>query len=611
MGNTSIKEADEWTEGSHSLDISCKFTPSQYLKHTSGEFIEGCLSALPWEIYYNTVSMYESVNASFNFINEIPEELSLHIPHLRSLNISHNQITSLPNSFSLLLHLRLLDLSHNKLRVLPQPLTRLQQLHTLNVANNGLSELPATISKLQSLEKLNVSNNRLRALPGTLVECPRLHVLVTGGNDLIHPPQAICDTGSEATLQFLRERHLPTSQQGTAVKRSVFTRVRGQQVLASVSNPESASMEYRQAQGTSRTNKRRCPLMPPVSASTLKPDQLRDMLLGLLYGMAIGDAMALSTEGLNVDECLFFYDPENLSLDDRISDYLRAHFPPHDWSSNTDIMLLTLESLMRWGGVVDELELASQLDQWRIHGYADLDPSPGHLLSPFMEKVITMEGYSANPHAAAQAVYRQVKEEMSRGIHTVNPSDNSCLPSALLLGVPNFYMDHEVKMNAERICKATHADPVAQAACIFLALLISSVLQGKAGDDAASITCLINDLKEAVEVYLSDSKDKKRFNSAFLNKDIKSLHGCDVLTSLSLLMISLSSENYNFKEQITRIIMRGGDGVCVHASVVGSVLGALLGYSQLPQDWLFQLPQENIELMNNKLNLLLDLFGLP
>lgn len=42
---------------------------------------------------------------------------------------------------------------------------------------------------------------------------------------------------------------------------------------------------------------------------------------------------------------------------------------------------------MRWGGVVDELELASQLDQWRIHGFTDLDPSPGHLLSPFMEKV--------------------------------------------------------------------------------------------------------------------------------------------------------------------------------------------------------------------------------
>ncbi|KAG7163663.1 Dynein regulatory complex subunit 7-like 1 [Homarus americanus] len=435
MGNTTVKDAVEGSEGNRSLDLSCKLTPSQYIKHTSGEFIEGCLSALPWEVYFN-VSLYENVNASFNFINEIPVELSIHVPHLRSLNVSHNQICDLPTSFNLLLHLRVLDLSYNKLKMLPAALTRLPQLHTLNVANNYLKELPTTVSKLQNLKKLNVSNNQLRALPGCLVECPKL-----------------------------------------TVKASVFVRVRGQQVLASVSNPESASMEYRQAQGTSRTNKRKCPLMPPVNATTLKPDQLKNMLLGLLYGMAIGDAMALNTEGLTVDECIFFYDPENLSLDTRIYDYLRTHFPPHDWSSNTDIMILTLDSLMRWGGVVDELELASQLDQWRVHGYADLDPSPGYLLSPFMKKVITVEGYSANPHAAAQAIYKQTKDEISRGICTFNPSDNSCLPSALVLGVPNFYVDHEVEMNAERICKATHADPMAKATCIFLALLMATILQ--------------------------------------------------------------------------------------------------------------------------------------
>lgn len=59
-------------------------------------------------------------------------------------------------------------------------------------------------------------------------------------------------------------------------------RVRGQQVLASVANPESASTEYRQALGTSRTNKRKCPLMPPADATPLNPDHLRDMLLGML-----------------------------------------------------------------------------------------------------------------------------------------------------------------------------------------------------------------------------------------------------------------------------------------------------------------------------------------
>lgn len=55
--------------------------------------------------------------------------------------------------------------------------------------------------------------------------------------------------------------------------------------------------------------------------------------------MAISDAVALNTEGLSIEECNFFYEIENISLDSRICDYLRAHFPPHDWSSNTDVVV--------------------------------------------------------------------------------------------------------------------------------------------------------------------------------------------------------------------------------------------------------------------------------
>lgn len=36
---------------------------------------------------------------------------------------------------------------------------------------------------------------------------------------------------------------------------------------------------------------------------------------------------------------------------------------------------------------MDELELACQLDQWRVHGCPDLDPMPGYFLSPFMKRV--------------------------------------------------------------------------------------------------------------------------------------------------------------------------------------------------------------------------------
>lgn len=71
-----------------------------------------------------------------------------------------------------------------------------------------------------------------------------------------------------------------------------------------------------------------------------------NQLSGLLYGIAISDALGLNTEGLSVEECNFFYETENISLDSRICDHLRTHFPPHDWSSNTDVVvsLCCLES---------------------------------------------------------------------------------------------------------------------------------------------------------------------------------------------------------------------------------------------------------------------------
>ncbi|XP_064110740.1 uncharacterized protein LOC135218382 isoform X2 [Macrobrachium nipponense] len=564
MGNSSVKEAVEEAEGDRCLDLSCKLDPQQYVKHVSGEFIEGCVLAFPWEMYYNTVSMYEYVNASFNFISEIPEELSLHVPHLRVLNISHNQITSFPHSFNLLLHLRELDVSYNRLKALPETVIRLPQLHTLNLAYNSITELPASITRLKQLRKLNISYNNIRALPGALIECPKLQVLVAHGNDLIHPPQAICDASTESAFIFLKERHKASSEGRLKVKSSVFERVRGQQVLASVNNPESASVEYRQAQGTSRANKRKCPLMPPADATMLNADQLKDMLIGLVYGAAIGDAVGLCTEGLTRSECKFFYDKANFSLDARIRDHLRSHYPPCDWSCNTDIM------------------------------------------------VLSKDGYSANPHTAANSVYKEVKDDMSRGIFNLNPCDNSCLPSALVLGIPNFYKEHEVEMNAERICQASHSSPIARASCVFLALLVASLLKGSTVNDVPAFMKIIENLIKTVAKKHLSEKDEQIFLNVL---DIKvSEESCsnDVLTSIGLLMNSLGKKNgYDFKSQILDIVMRGGEGICVHASVTGGILGALLGYSNLPQDWLKQLPQENVSLLNSKLNLLLDLFGLP
>lgn len=166
-------------------------------------------------------------------------------------------------------------------------------------------------------------------------------------------------------------------------------------------------------------------------------------------------------------------------------------------------------------------------------------------------------------------------------------------------------------MNSDRICRATHADPVVRASCWFLSLLMASLLQGKMCSGELSFINLIDDIKEKVALKILEENDREDFRRAFTDVNSKAVSGDDATTSLSLLYTVMSKDEFDFKTEIVNIVMRGGTGVSAHASVVGGILGATIGYSQLPQEWLGELPQENIRLLNIKLNSLLDLFGLP
>lgn len=66
-----------------------------------------------------------------------------------------------------------------------------------------------------------------------------------------------------------------------------------------------------------------------------------------------------------------------------------------------------------------------------------------------------------------------------------------------------------------------------------------------------------------------------------------------------------------FKEIVSDLCMEGGWGVCASSCVVGGILGVLGGYDALPTDWLNKFPHNNKRYLGAKVNLLLDLFGLP
>ena len=64
-----------------------------------------------------------------------------------TLNLSNNQLTTLPEAIAQLSNLSLLDLSNNQLTRLPEAIAQLSNLRLLDLRNNQLTTLPEAIKQ--------------------------------------------------------------------------------------------------------------------------------------------------------------------------------------------------------------------------------------------------------------------------------------------------------------------------------------------------------------------------------------------------------------------------------------------------------------------------------
>lgn len=133
-------------------------------------------------------------------------ELSL--PHLRSLNLSNNAITSLSPLLDLLLAPQLteINVSRNRLTSLPVLRKSYPALASVYAPQNSISEL--RVEPVKGLQVLDVSGNAIAHLEPKLglLGSEGLRTLIVGANKFRVPRRDVIDKGTEAVLAWLRGR---------------------------------------------------------------------------------------------------------------------------------------------------------------------------------------------------------------------------------------------------------------------------------------------------------------------------------------------------------------------------------------------------------------------
>lgn len=134
--------------------------------------------------------------------NDFPKDLSGLAHNLKYLNLSGNNLTSIPPPILQLTGLRDLFIGGNQIEEVPPGIKELSRLRFLYLGGNLLRKLPAEICRLEHLRALTLCNNRLASLPDCICRLKKLRVLHLHSNKLTILPHGLIFLNSLAELSL-------------------------------------------------------------------------------------------------------------------------------------------------------------------------------------------------------------------------------------------------------------------------------------------------------------------------------------------------------------------------------------------------------------------------
>ncbi len=166
------------------LDLSCGLTEFPREIFDLADSLEilnlsgNQLSSLPDDL--PRLHKLRIIFCSDNLFTELPAVLG-QCKSLTMVGFKANQISRVPAE-SLAPTLRWLILTDNRIHSLPSSIGHCRQMQKLMLAGNQLSDLPAELANSSQLELLRLSANRFTVLPSWLLTMPRLAWLAIAGN---------------------------------------------------------------------------------------------------------------------------------------------------------------------------------------------------------------------------------------------------------------------------------------------------------------------------------------------------------------------------------------------------------------------------------------------
>lgn len=126
-----------------------------------------------------------------------------HFRQLRELNLSNNNLTSIPSVILDLNSLQKLNVSNNNIgNNICSDFNRLSALTSFNCSNNNMTELPTHIYFANTLEELNISHNKIKKISKQIKHLTSLKILLVNDNTLLNLPNNLHFLNRLETLWF-------------------------------------------------------------------------------------------------------------------------------------------------------------------------------------------------------------------------------------------------------------------------------------------------------------------------------------------------------------------------------------------------------------------------